>query len=33
VWKLVAREPGDPTSDQSRRRVLVCIGKARSRRR
>jgi len=31
VWKLVAREPGDPTSDQSRRRVLVCIGKARSR--
>jgi hypothetical protein len=31
VWKLVAREPGDPTSDQSRQRVLVCIGKARSR--
>jgi hypothetical protein len=31
VWKLVAREPGDPTSDQSQRRVLVCIGKARSR--
>ena len=30
VWKLVAREPGDPTSDQSRRHVLVCIGKARS---
>jgi hypothetical protein len=27
VWKLVAREPGDPTSDQS----LVRIGKASSR--
>jgi hypothetical protein len=31
VWKLVAREPGGPTSDQARRRVLVRIGKARSR--
>jgi hypothetical protein len=31
VWKLVAREPGDPTSDQPRQRVLVRIGKARSR--
>jgi hypothetical protein len=31
VWKLVAREPGDPTSDQPLERVLVCIGKARSR--
>ena len=30
-WKLVAREPGDPTSDQSRQGVLVGIGKARSR--
>ena len=30
VWKLVVREPGDPTSDQSRRGDLVCIGKARS---
>ena len=29
VWKLVAREPGDPASDQPSR-VLVCIGKARS---
>ena len=31
VWKLVARESGDPTSDQSRQGVLVGIGKARSR--
>ena len=30
VWKLVAREPGDPASDQWSG-VLVCIGKARSR--
>ena len=30
VWKLVAREPGDPTSDQLQPSVLVCIGKARS---
>jgi hypothetical protein len=30
VWKLVVREPGDPASDQPSR-VLVCIGKARSR--
>ena len=30
MWKLVAREPGDPTSDQSRLSDLVCIGKARS---
>jgi hypothetical protein len=30
VWKLVAREPGDPTSDQSQQSALVCIGKARS---
>ena len=30
VWKLVAREPGDPTSDQLQSSVLVCIGKARS---
>ena len=29
VWKLVAREPGDPASDQWSG-VLVCIGKARS---
>jgi hypothetical protein len=29
VWKFVARE--DPTSDQSRRRALVRVGKARSR--
>jgi hypothetical protein len=29
VWKLVAREPGDPVSDQPSR-VMVCIGKARS---
>jgi hypothetical protein len=26
VCELVAREPGDPTSGQSRERVLVCIG-------
>ena len=31
VRKLVGREPGDPTSDQSRQSVLVRIGKARSR--
>ena len=31
VWKLVAREPGDPTSNQVQQSVLVCIGKARSR--
>jgi len=30
VWKLVAREPGDPTSGQSQGSDLVCIGKARS---
>lgn len=30
TWKLVVREPGDPTSDQSRLGDLVCIGKARS---
>jgi hypothetical protein len=30
MWKLVVREPGDPTSDQSRLGDLVCIGKARS---
>ena len=30
VWKLVGREPGDPTSDQSLDNVLVRIGKARS---
>ena len=29
VWKLVAREPGDPASDQWSG-VLVCIGEARS---
>jgi hypothetical protein len=29
VWKLVAREPGDPVSDQPSG-VLACIGKARS---
>jgi len=31
VHKLVAREPGDPTPDQWQQRVLVRIGKARSR--
>ncbi len=31
VWKLVAREPGDPTSDQAQQTALVRIGKARSR--
>jgi hypothetical protein len=31
VWKLVAREPGDPTSDQAQQSALVRIGKARSR--
>ena len=31
VWMLVAREPGVPTSDRSRRRGPVCIGEARSR--
>jgi hypothetical protein len=31
VWKLVAREPGDPTSNQVQQSALVCIGKARSR--
>ena len=30
VWKLVVREPGDPTSSQSQHSGLVCIGKARS---
>ena len=30
VWKLVAREPGGPTSGQSQGSDLVCIGKARS---
>jgi hypothetical protein len=30
VWKLVAREPGDPTSDQTQQISLVRIGKARS---
>ena len=30
VWKLVVREPGDPTSNQSQHSGLVCIGKARS---
>ena len=30
VWKLVVREPGDPTSDRSRPSGPVCIGKARS---
>jgi hypothetical protein len=30
VWKLVAREPGDPTPGQSQGSDLVCIGKARS---
>src|SRR5262245_18022577 len=30
VWKLVAREPGYPTSGQSPGSDLVCIGKARS---
>ena len=30
VWKLVAREPGDPTSGQLQLSVLVGIGKARS---
>ena len=30
MWKLVVREPGDPTSDQSRLSDMVCIGKARS---
>ena len=31
VQTLVAREPGDPTPDQWQQRVLVRIGKARSR--
>ena len=31
VQKLVAREPGDPTPDQWQQRVLVRIGKVRSR--
>ena len=31
VWKLVVREPGDPTSDQAQQTALVRIGKARSR--
>ena len=31
VGKLLAREPGDPTSDQQRQSGLVRIGKARSR--
>ena len=31
VWKLVAWEPGDPTSDQAQQTALVRIGKARSR--
>jgi hypothetical protein len=30
VWKLVGREPGDPTSDQPQQSDLVRIGKARS---
>ena len=30
VWKLVARESGDPTPGQSQGSDLVCIGKARS---
>ena len=31
VWKLVVREPGDPTSDQAQQIALVRIGKVRSR--
>ena len=31
VQTLVAREPGDPTPDQWQQRILVRIGKARSR--